>query len=305
MAVRDWGRLALYAFLFMLAGGLMLFAAGVLHMVTSFLLWLIAPPELVYAAFVLLSFLLFGVLLLLARRRRWGWLQAVSLGGVSVPVLLIVLMLLGPLLPRSPRRQEKPNQKRSQVSPSGRYVLSVPIERSQRQKGPLGYGMPYWHVTIADPNGRVLYRDPDEEFDGLHTVYWVWDEQDRVWLFNSDDGSVYFYEEADATWSKGKWGQGRTGHVERDIAPPEALYPSYVSGGPVRNQGTPWMLSGLSGSASHTAVVLRNAQTGEFLGLYPGETKNGVTLVAADWDRQEAVVEIKGKRFTLTMPRRR
>ena len=227
MATHGLARYGLYTLLFVLTAGTMHLAFGVLFLFTSFMFWLVIPSALVYSAFACLSFLLFGGMFLLAQRRRWGCLKAISLGGLSFPVLVVVLMLLGPLLP-SPPREQKPNQREPLPSPSGQYVLTVPIERSDHRKGPFGYGMPFWHVTISGPNGAVLYRDPEDEFHGIHNVYWVWDDQDRVWLYNSDDGGIYFYECLDDVWQRQRWGHGTVGRSAGDIVPPEALYPPYV-----------------------------------------------------------------------------
>lgn len=237
MAARDWGRVVLHTFLFMSTAVVTLFAFGVLHLLASMMmLWVIVPSALLHMVSIFLALLLSAALLLWAHHRRWGWLQAVALGGFSVPAFLVVLMVLSPLLPHRPRQgDEEPNQRQSRVSPSGRYILSVPIERSRSRKGPLGFGMPYWYVTVSDPNGVLLYRDAQEEFQGIHNVYWTWDDQDRVWLYDSDDGTVYLYEWADGAWSRRTWGHDRTRHIEQEIVPPDALYPPYVSAGPVQN----------------------------------------------------------------------
>lgn len=234
MATINWGRLILYVVLFAIAAGTMFLVLGALIAFTSFFLWCIVPPGLIYGAFIFLSFVLFGALFFLAHRKRWGSLKAISLGGVAIPALVVALLLIHPWLPDRPCVQ-KPNQQDTVISPSGKYVLTVPIERSQREKGPFGYGMPYWYVTISASDGRVLYRDLDENFDAIHNVYWIWDERDRVWLYNSDDGAVYFYEQADTTWSKRRWGDGRN---EPNLAPPQALYPSYLSNRPVKSLET-------------------------------------------------------------------
>ena len=230
MAARDFTKYALYVFLFVLAAGAVFLAFGVLILVTSYVFWVIVPSALVLNLFTFLLLVLFGILLFVACRKRRGWLAAVSLGGMSVPGLFIALMLLHLLLPHPPREQ-KPNQREPLSSPSGWYVLTVPIERSGRRKGPLGYGIPFWHVTISDPNGTVLYRDPNEDFHGIHNIYWVWDDQDRVWLYNSDDGAVYFYERIESTWTRSRWGDGKPGQGLQPAAPPKALYPPYASGG--------------------------------------------------------------------------
>jgi len=59
-------------------------------------------------------------------------------------------------------------------------------------------------------------------------VYWVWDKEDRVWLYNSDTSKVFYWELTEGEWVKIRWGYGRTKEVEGDLKPPSELYPSYV-----------------------------------------------------------------------------
>jgi len=220
-------RWILYVFLFVISAGVVFLGFGALVFFTMFFGWLIAPSEYILGGVLLVHFGLALGLFLLARRKRWGCLKAIVYGGVSAPVLLIVLGLFGP----DPPDDQKPNQRQPLVSPSGKYVLTVPIERSRQDRGPLGFGLPYWHVTISDPKGQVVYRDPNESFVGIRNVYWVWGQADRVWLFDSDGGAVYVYEQTDGTWSRHEWGHG-TGYTAQGITPPPSLYPDYVHSGP-------------------------------------------------------------------------
>jgi len=80
----------------------------------------------------------------------------------------------------------KPFQDQPLVSPSGKYVLTVPIEQAADNRR-------YWRVTISDRNGNVLFKD-DSEFPGRFNVYWTWDNSDRVWLQNSDNGYTYYWK---------------------------------------------------------------------------------------------------------------
>ena len=84
------------------------------------------------------------------------------------------------------RGYHKKNQEQPLVSPSGKYVLTVPIERAADR-------LHYWRVTISNVNGNVLFKD-DSEFVGHLNVYWSWDDRDRVWLKNSDNGYTYYWE---------------------------------------------------------------------------------------------------------------
>lgn len=123
-------------------------------------------------------------------------------------ILLLILAVFGPKPP------QKPNQKTPSTSPSGAYVLTVPIKHG------------CWTVTISDPQGNVLYKD-ESDFMGHFNVYWCWDAEDKVWLYNSDDGRVYFWENINGKWRKDKWGHSHTKESDRDIHPPEQVYPHY------------------------------------------------------------------------------
>lgn len=83
--------------------------------------------------------------------------------------------------------QQRRNQEQPLASPSGKYVLTVPIEKAANN-------LHYWRVTISDVNGNVLFKD-DSEFVGHLNVYWSWDAHDRVWLNNSDNGYTYYWEQ--------------------------------------------------------------------------------------------------------------
>lgn len=301
-------RWVLYALLFALAAGATLLAFGIVHLFASLIGWLFVPSSLIRGATLLISLVLFFAFYLLGRRKRWGWLKAFALGGATVPVLLVALLLLGPyILPMpDPAQIQKPNQREPVTSPSGVYVLTVPIERSKTEKGPLGFGFPYWHVTIADPNGSVVYHDAEDKFAGIRNIYWMWGDDDVVWLYDSDDGSVYFYRSVDGRWTRDRWGSGKTGHAELDIAPPASLYPSYVSAGLVQNLGTPWKLSGFSRGMdpnSPASVSFSNTETGQGMMLAEGESENGLTVLDVDWDKMQVIVEIGGEQFTLTFGR--
>jgi hypothetical protein len=137
---------------------------------------------------------------------------------LSLPVrlllyLLPVLTVSGGLLIAAWMPQP-PNRRTPAVSPSSAYVLTMPIEQG------------LWRVTIRDRKGKLLYRD-DSEFIGQLSVYWTWDDQDRVWLYNSDDSAVYFWEKTPHGWRRIHWGHGRKREIPRELTPPAALYPDY------------------------------------------------------------------------------
>lgn len=130
---------------------------------------------------------------------------------------------------------QRPNQKQTLKSPSGRYVLTVPIEPNPTRGG----SDRWWTVTITDSHGNQLYKDADSDFAGWLNAYWVWDQADRVWLYNSDDGRVFFWEatsptsqstsqSASVTWTKTEWSGDDTALRDRGVAPPLEVYPDYI-----------------------------------------------------------------------------
>ena len=108
--------------------------------------------------------------------------------------------------------QQRRNQDQPLTSPSGKYILTVPIETAQDSHR-------YWRVTISDSKGRVLYKD-DSSFVGNLNVYWSWDQQDRVWLRNSDDGAIYYWEiDSSNVWHKHRWEKNQ----KDSLSPPASL----------------------------------------------------------------------------------
>ena len=105
------------------------------------------------------------------------------------------------------------------VSPSGEYSLSLPAEESDD-------GKEYWFVTITDVDGNEVYRDEEAEFPVSVPVYWVWDEENRAWLYSTDSGRVYVWINSDEGWQKHLWGLGKYHRKYREaIEPPEHLFP--------------------------------------------------------------------------------
>jgi hypothetical protein len=133
-----------------------------------------------------------------------------------------IILTLSLILGGCAQISRKPNQKSPSVSPSGKYILTVPVERDARKQN-----LPYWRVTISDDSGKILFKD-DSEFVAHLNVYWRWDSEDRAWLYNSDSGRVYFWESSEGGWKRSEWGHGRVKEIDRDLSPPAEVYPDYV-----------------------------------------------------------------------------
>jgi hypothetical protein len=132
-------------------------------------------------------------------------------------LLRVCLLLCAILFLNCAAPKEKPNQKQGSTSPSGRYILSVPIETDSQDQHQ------YWRVTISDPKGTMLFKD-DSSFVANLNVYWYWDKDDRVWLTNSDNGNTYYWEvDKDGKWLRTLWNRDKA----ESLAPPAELFPAY------------------------------------------------------------------------------
>jgi len=124
-----------------------------------------------------------------------------------------VIWFLWPCSPQPP----PPNQQQDIASPNGHFILSVPIEMST----PNEEGKQHvWKVTIRDRAGSLLYKDGDSRMSGWHNVYWGWDAENCVWLYNGDDGWVWRWHLEDGTWRKTK--------MEDDGGMPDWIFPELV-----------------------------------------------------------------------------
>lgn len=142
---------------------------------------------------------------------RWLKLGPISrsLAFIMPSVLLVVLPILGV------RPPQPANKKNPAVSPSGLY------------KATISSPTPNWIVRIDDDAGRTFKEETD--FVSHLNIYWIWDSNDRLWIYNSDDGQVHSWaRNSDGAWNHVKWGSARRGGTGWTNSPPDALYPDYV-----------------------------------------------------------------------------
>ena len=112
------------------------------------------------------------------------------------------------------------NQAQHLISPSGQYVLTLPIEENTRDPRYAKTGV--WKVSIHDSMGVLEYKDEHSTMVGSLNVYWAWDENDRVWIFNSDDATMVRWEKQEKEWTKKE-----VPKQEEDEAP-DSLLPDYA-----------------------------------------------------------------------------
>jgi hypothetical protein len=73
----------------------------------------------------------------------------------------------------------------------------------------------YWSPQIRGGDGAVLYQD-EQGFPARFNVYWAWDDAQGLWLYNTDDGTVWRYAEGPDGWARQPWERGST-----SLPPPE------------------------------------------------------------------------------------
>jgi len=130
---------------------------------------------------------------------------------------VLLIILVGCVAKKPEANQESPS-----VSPTGKYVLKMLIVEIDRKdfKG-------WWQINISDAKGNALFKDP-VGFPAPFNIYWVWDKKDRLWVYNSDDARVYYYERVGG-WPRREWvGTGKGDPRFRSFCPPENLFPDYA-----------------------------------------------------------------------------
>lgn len=81
------------------------------------------------------------------------------------------------------------------ASPSGKYILII-LEGSDS-------GSNYQSFQIKNlHNEEVLYTSGDH-FSTRHTTYFLWDKDDRVWVYSGDVGTFFWeYDVTAGAWEK-------------------------------------------------------------------------------------------------------
>lgn len=130
------------------------------------------------------------------------------------PILL--LLLAGTLLPKGP---QKPNHLNPAPSPDGRYEA--------RFSSP----SPGWDIVVVDTATGNKWKEETSFMPHLQ-IYWRWDVNNRLWIYNSDNAGVHFLEPDVEGWTLKDWGWSHTaasgmGH----LTPPAELYPEYARAG--------------------------------------------------------------------------
>jgi hypothetical protein len=89
---------------------------------------------------------------------------------------------------------------RSAVSPSGRYELRVFRDLSKVQQ--YGDRFPFYGFQIVDSSNdpcNIIFQSK-ESYIATHTLYFLWDDQDRVWVYSGDVGTLFWIVESNGDW---------------------------------------------------------------------------------------------------------
>jgi hypothetical protein len=95
------------------------------------------------------------------------------------------------------------------VSPSGKYTLVVIPDKDGQ------LNVQYFQIQ-NNQDKEILYSSPDQ-FAVRHTTYFLWDKDERVWVYSGDVGT-FFWEQNSETkeWQK-------HGYAQSNVPAPEFL----------------------------------------------------------------------------------
>ena len=102
------------------------------------------------------------------------------------------------------------------VSPGKKYTLKVIVIEENKN----GFNS-WWQIEIADTQNNILLLDKDS-FPANFNIYWNWDNEERLWVYNSDDGKIYYWE-----FISGKWAQTEYDRESSKLIPAKDLLPVY------------------------------------------------------------------------------
>lgn len=96
-----------------------------------------------------------------------------------------------------------------QLSPSGKYLLQI-VEGFD--------GKVYYNEfeILSAASKEVLFKS-NERFRTRDTLFFLWDNEDKVWVYSGDLGTFYWVRKDDNLWGK------NTYYKEGDVEAPEFL----------------------------------------------------------------------------------
>jgi len=118
-------------------------------------------------------------------------------------LLFLVFLLLLAGCHKQPANRVLP-----QRSPDGRYVFDF-------DRG----------VPVIKEDRLLVLRDEAAPFRENPDLYWLWDGEGRLWIYDDASKRVYYYQKTPEGWRRYYWSGERSDHPESDLLPPLGLYP--------------------------------------------------------------------------------
>lgn len=89
-------------------------------------------------------------------------------------------------------------------------------------------GFEVWAVNITDTEECTTFTTCMESCPAMLMVYTAWDNEDRLWLYSSDDGSYFYWEndQEDSHWSMYSFDPSST----MEFSPPVSLTSQFTRG---------------------------------------------------------------------------
>ncbi|MCF6440542.1 hypothetical protein L1077_13980 [Pseudoalteromonas luteoviolacea] len=83
----------------------------------------------------------------------------------------------------------------------------------------------YWHIEVENALGQTVYKNENTAMRSAFSLYWVWDKQDRLWFYYSDDGTVHYLSKSNDGWQLREYDKFDDA---LELKPPSSLFPPYV-----------------------------------------------------------------------------
>lgn len=138
---------------------------------------------------------------------------------IALTSIILFLIACSPPDNQSGEKRIRGQQIQNLKSPNQKYIVKIPIENKELTFGrsePKKSLTPVWIVSISNSKGEVIYRDEESRMIGTFNVYCGWDQNNRFWLYNSDDGRVWKWTLKEDSWIKE---QGDLKHIPKKILP--------------------------------------------------------------------------------------
>ena len=157
---------------------------------------------------------------LIAFSSIWHGLIAVIERRISFPPIVRSLFFLFPVIvvlvlsAYSSHLPQPINQQFPAISPSKKYQASFTSPDD------------YWHLKITGTD--IQSFEKTTTYIGHFSIYWLWDNDDRLWVYNSDVQFLYFWHFVDGNWVEAEYGLEGEKNPSFDFSPPEDVYPYYA-----------------------------------------------------------------------------